>query len=108
MALGGQQISVRGLAAEYAAPVFNVRSSIGRSDDLLSGKSYYIAEVESLLGLVEASSNPAPHLFLLDELFRGTNAVERIAARMTEMTGREVLPYSPPVRRIKRSTSCRP
>ena len=68
------------LAAEYAAPVFNVRSSIGRSDDLLSGKSYYIAEVESLLGLVEASSNPAPHLFLLDELFRGTNAVERIAA----------------------------
>jgi len=68
------------LAAEYSAPVFNVRSSIGRSDDLASGKSYYIAEVESLLGLVEASNGPAPHLFLLDELFRGTNAVERIAA----------------------------
>ena len=44
------------LAAEYSAPVFNVRSCIGRSDDLLSGKSYYIAEVESLLGLVEASA----------------------------------------------------
>jgi DNA mismatch repair ATPase MutS len=68
------------LAVEYAAPVFNVRSSIGRSDDLVSGKSYYIAEVESLLALVEASAGPAPHLFLLDELFRGTNAVERIAA----------------------------
>jgi hypothetical protein len=68
------------LAAEYSAPVFNVRSCIGRSDDLLSGKSYYIAEVESLLGLVEASADSAPHLFLLDELFRGTNAVERIAA----------------------------
>jgi DNA mismatch repair ATPase MutS len=60
--------------------VFNVRSCIGRSDELLSGKSYYIVEVESLLGLVEASANAAPHLFLLDELFRGTNAVERIAA----------------------------
>lgn len=68
------------LAAEYDAPVFNVRSCIGRSDDLLSGKSYYIVEVEALLGLVEASAGPAPHLFLLDELFRGTNAVERIAA----------------------------
>jgi DNA mismatch repair ATPase MutS len=49
-------------------------------DDLLSGKSYYIVEVEALLGLVRASENSAPHLFLLDELFRGTNAVERIAA----------------------------
>ena len=68
------------LAAEYSAPPFNVRSCIGRSDDLLRGKSYYIVEVESLLGLVEASAGSASHLFLLDELFRGTNAVERIAA----------------------------
>ena len=68
------------LASEYYAPVFSVRSCIGRSDDLLRGKSYYITEVENLLGLVEASGGSAPHLFLLDELFRGTNAVERIAA----------------------------
>jgi hypothetical protein len=68
------------LAADYHAPVFHVRSCIGRADDLLTGRSYYIAEVESLLGLVEASGAAAPHLFLLDELFRGTNAVERIAA----------------------------
>ena len=39
-----------------------------------------LAEVECLLALVAASSGSAPHLFLLDELFRGTNAVERIAA----------------------------
>lgn len=68
------------LAAEYHAPVFHVRSCIGRADDLLTGRRYYIAEVESLLGLVDASGAAAPHLFLLDELFRGTNAVERIAA----------------------------
>ena len=67
-------------AADYAAPVFHVRSCIGRADDLLAGKSYYIVEVESLLELVQASASAAPHLFLLDELFRGTNAVERIAA----------------------------
>ena len=68
------------LAESYAAPAVHVRSCIGRADDLLSGKSYYIVEVESLLELVQASAARAPHLFLLDELFRGTNAVERIAA----------------------------
>jgi DNA mismatch repair ATPase MutS len=68
------------LARAYRAPVFHVRSCIGRSDDLLAGKSSYIVEVEALLDFVRASDDPAPHLFLLDELFRGTNAVERIAA----------------------------
>ena len=67
-------------AAEYDAPIFAVRTCIGRADDLLTGRSYYIAEVEALLALVEAGAAQAPHLFLLDELFRGTNAVERIAA----------------------------
>ena len=68
------------VAQTYRAPVYHVRSCIGRADDLLAGKSYYIVEVEALLGLVRASDDPSPHLFLLDELFRGTNAVERIAA----------------------------
>ena len=68
------------LAGEYTAPVFRVRSCIGRSDDLRAGRSYYTDEVEALLGLVAAGAAAAPHLFLLDELFRGTNAVERIAA----------------------------
>jgi hypothetical protein len=67
-------------ATRYDAPVFHIRSCIGRSDDLLAGKSYYIAEVEAVLALVRASARPDPHLFLFDELFRGTNAVERIAA----------------------------
>ena len=68
------------LAREYRAPVFHVRSCIGRADDLVAGRSYYIAEVEALLELVRASEDGTAHLFLLDELFRGTNAVERIAA----------------------------
>lgn len=68
------------LATAYDAPVFHVRSCIGRADDLLHGKSYYLVEVESVLALVRASRAAEPHLFLFDELFRGTNAVERIAA----------------------------
>jgi hypothetical protein len=68
------------LARGYDAPVYQVRSCIGRADDLIAGKSYYLVEVESVLALVRASQLQAPHLFIFDELFRGTNAVERIAA----------------------------
>ena len=67
-------------ASEYRAPVFAVQSCIGRADDLIAGKSYYIVEVEEVLARVSASATERPHLFLFDELFRGTNAVERIAA----------------------------
>src|SRR5204863_7401976 len=65
------------LARAYSSPPLDVRSCIGRSDDIVSGKSYYRVEVESVLALVQASQAEAPHLFLFDELFRGTNAVER-------------------------------
>ena len=68
------------IAQRYRAPVLRVRSCIGRNDDLLQGKSYYLGEVEAVLELVAASALHDQHLLLLDELFRGTNAVERIAA----------------------------
>lgn len=86
------------LATTYSAPVFAVRSCIGRSDDILSGKSYYIVEVESLIELVRAGEQPTPHLFLLDELFRGTNAVERIAAGQAVL--RELIASAGPARHV--------
>ncbi|MFA5909730.1 MAG: hypothetical protein WC815_13210 [Vicinamibacterales bacterium] len=67
------------LATDYRAPVLQVQSCIGRADDLVEGKSYYLVEVEEVLSRVTASASADPHLFLFDELFRGTNAVERIA-----------------------------
>jgi hypothetical protein len=67
-------------AARYEAPPLRVRSCIGRGDNLLEGKSYYLDEVEAVVGVVRASQSERMHLFLFDELFRGTNAVERIAA----------------------------
>ena len=47
---------------------------------MLAGKSYYLVEVESVLAVVRTSTSTAPHLFIFDEIFRGTNAIERIAA----------------------------
>jgi DNA mismatch repair ATPase MutS len=67
-------------AREWCAPDFRIRSSIGLADSLVEGKSYYLAEVESVRRMLLARESGEPHLFLLDELFRGTNTDERIAA----------------------------
>jgi hypothetical protein len=67
-------------ATEWQAPLLHVRTLIGRQDDLLAGKSYYLAELEAMRTLVTQSGGDRPHLFLLDEIFRGTNTVERVAA----------------------------
>ena len=68
------------LAREYVGPVLEAELH-GRSDDLIAGKSYYLVEVEALLGLgMIGAKAPIRIYFLLDELFRGTNAVERVAA----------------------------
>ena len=64
----------------YRAPRLRVRSPIGLSDDLTAGKSYYLVEVDAVLDLLRASESSDHHLFLFDELFRGTNTVERLAA----------------------------
>lgn len=75
------------LAQRYAAPFLKVMSSIARSDSISEGKSYYLAEVESVLRLLKASREEGSHLFMVDEIFRGTNSVERLAASI------EVLKY---------------
>ena len=68
------------MAEEYRAPFLKVISSIVRQDNLVAGKSYYLAEVESVLRIIKASETEIVHLFILDEIFRGTNSEERFAA----------------------------
>ena len=68
------------LAKEYTACLFNIVSSISPSDDVNSGKSYYMAEAESLLRIINATDEPIPVFCAIDEIFRGTNPIERIAA----------------------------
>jgi len=59
----------------------NVVSSMRREDDLSEGKSFYLGEVERVKKLIDlASQQDENFLFLLDEIYRGTNTIERIAA----------------------------
>ena len=50
------------------------------NDDLLAGESYYIVETKSLKRILEEINGSVPLLCTIDEVLRGTNTVERIAA----------------------------
>jgi DNA mismatch repair ATPase MutS len=67
-------------ARAWRAPMMQVSTSIGQADNILQGKSYYLAEVETALEMVRSKETGKQHLFLLDEIFRGTNTTERVAA----------------------------
>ena len=67
-------------ASVWRGPMLRVRTSIQRADSIMEGKSTYLSEVESVLELLRAKESGQQHLFLLDELFRGTNTTERVAA----------------------------
>lgn len=60
-----------------------VMSSIAIADDLLAGESYFIAEIKSLKRLIEAAKRQPDLLCFVDEVLRGTNTIERIAAAKT-------------------------
>lgn len=60
-------------------PLLKIFSAIRISDDLLNDKSYYFEEVLTIKELLSISQD-GNNLFLLDEIFKGTNTVERIAA----------------------------
>lgn len=68
-------------AKEYRAPFYEIYSSMALHDDLGNGESYYIVEIKALKRILDASSeNGRRVLCFVDEVLRGTNTVERIAA----------------------------
>lgn len=67
-------------AKSLTIPFTRVFSAIRISDDLLNDKSYYSEEVFRIKEMISEGANSQSNLFLLDEIFKGTNTVERIAA----------------------------
>lgn len=68
------------LAKKYESCFFNIVSSISPSDDVMVGKSFYMAEAEALLRIIKALELNIPVFCPIDEIFRGTNPIERISA----------------------------
>ena len=65
------------LAERAGLPRRFVRSSIKREEQVIDGQSYYSREIELLREFLNCPENR--YLFLIDEIFRGTNTVERVA-----------------------------
>jgi DNA mismatch repair ATPase MutS len=67
-------------ADEYISPVLKQFTSIRIDDNLFEGTSYYFQEVNIIGSLIAEVDQAGQNLFLLDEVFKGTNTIERIAA----------------------------
>ena len=71
----------------YHSCYFKVFTSIGTTDNLMEDESYFMVEAKLLKRIIDEENKNTPVLCILDEIFRGTNTVERISA------GIEVLKY---------------
>ena len=89
-----RSIGVAAVLAYAGAPVratslrltpLAVGASIALVDSLAEGKSKFLAEVERLAAIVRLSDR-APVLFLVDEIFSGTNSLDRRTAAEAVLT----------------------
>ncbi len=65
-------------ANQFKIPRLMLYSSVRINDNLLDSKSYYLEEVEAIKSII-AQTEKGMSLVLLDELFKGTNTLERVA-----------------------------
>ena len=68
------------MAKKISLPFAQIITSMAVRDDLMLGESYYIKEIKYLKRIIE---NLSPNRFIIctiDEILRGTNTKERIAA----------------------------
>lgn len=67
-------------AAKFSVGYMRVFSSMALRDNLLGNESYYMVEARSLKRICDATDDKEPLLCIVDEVLRGTNTTERIAA----------------------------
>ncbi len=67
-------------ASSFSLPRLKLHTAIRISDDLMNDKSYYFEEVLTIKEMINAGKGENTNLYLLDEIFKGTNTVERISA----------------------------
>lgn len=69
------------ISKKCVTPFFRIISSMSHKDDIINGDSYYMVEIKALKKIIDVVNlRSIKSLVLLDEVLRGTNTVERIAA----------------------------
>lgn len=66
-------------AENFTLPYMQVISSMRLKDELSAGISSFYAEVLRIKQIMELSKKQIPVLILIDEIFKGTNSIDRIA-----------------------------
>lgn len=74
------------VAEKMLMPDILVLTSMAVRDDVLSGESYYIREIRYLKRMIERSGRSRLVFCGIDEILRGTNTKERIAASLAVLT----------------------
>jgi DNA mismatch repair ATPase MutS len=67
-------------ARHARVPALPVYASMQSEDSLLGGESLYIAELRRARELLQAAHSGIDAIYLIDEIFRGTNHVESVSA----------------------------
>ncbi len=67
-------------ARSYKGSYFQIYSSMALKDNIFSSESYYIVEIKSLKRILDCINDEVPTLCFIDEVLRGTNTLERVAA----------------------------
>ena len=81
-------------AKEFSFKPSMLYSSMSLSDSLGSGESYYMAEINSIKRIINAKESGENVICFLDEVLRGTNTVERVAAAteiLKYLTGENII-----------------
>ncbi len=85
-------------ASEYRAQFYDIYSSMSLRDSIESGESYYIVEIKALKRILDAAKQSGRSvLCFVDEVLRGTNTVERIAAStqiLKSLTGSGIMCFA--------------
>ncbi len=71
----------------YQSKIYQPYTSINISDNIESGESYYLAEVKAIKRALDASNSNGNIIVFIDEIFNGTNRIERTSAAL------EILDY---------------
>lgn len=70
-------------ARVFEAPILEVFTSMRIGDDLNNGISTFYAELLRIKKIIEFSKKEQPMLFLIDEIFKGTNSSDRLTGAIS-------------------------
>ena len=67
-------------AGSFSLPAVKVMTSMAIRDDVVTGESYYVREVRYLKRMLDEITGGKLTLCIIDEILKGTNQKERLAA----------------------------